>query len=194
MAALKILHRKGSFTDLIDKVREIECIRLSEQFFKERHAPSEEATLAPVSADFPMNERPYRGQSFSGPDMYQRGKSRSFPARQFSRPSGNQRFFSNGKSPYVQQGNQRLQSGTRCWRCTSVYHGPSTCHAIEKVCRNCGRQGHIRIACKTRIHAGAKREPEYGSTSSDTPPRKIAAIQKQEDDESTAQVSDEIEK
>lgn len=191
LAALKILHRKGSFTDLIDKVREIECIRLSESFFKERHDRKEQASMAPVSADFPRNDRQYARQSFSSPTFYQRGKSRGFPARPPFRSTGTQRFFSNRKSPYVQEGGQRFSSGTKCWRCTSVYHDPSVCHAIDKVCRNCGREGHIKVACKTRIHTGTKREHEYEATSSDAPPRKIAAIEKHEDDVTTEKVSDD---
>lgn len=165
-AALKMLHRKGSFTELIDKIREIECIRLSEKFFKERHEPSEQVNIAPVSADFPLNTQQYRRQYVNGPPFHQRGKSRSAPGRQVSHPS-NQRFIRNVKPPYTEPRNPR---GTRCWRCTNVYHDPSACHAIDKICHNCGREGHIRIACKTRVQVRTKREGEYEMPSLDVPP------------------------
>ncbi|XP_062550254.1 uncharacterized protein LOC134215005 [Armigeres subalbatus] len=188
-AALKILHRKGSFTDLIDKVREIECIRLSEQFFKERQEPKEPASIAPVSADFPHHAQQYRRQNFNASVLRQRGLTRGYPMRQTSR----RRVSNNIRTPFVHQGNQRAQ-GTRCWRCTSVFHDAAMCHAISKICRSCGRKGHIQIACESTYHTGTKRESEYDTATSEAPPRKIAAIQKEDcDDVPVEKVSDENE-
>ncbi|XP_062539181.1 uncharacterized protein LOC134207483 [Armigeres subalbatus] len=190
-AALKILNRKGSFTDLMDKVREIECIRLSEQFFKERYEPKEQVSVAPVSADFPLNTQQYHRSSINSPHFH-RGQTRGYPGRQYDRPRI-QRYFSNRRSPYA-QANNRAAYGTRCWRCTSEYHSPSACHAIDKVCRSCGREGHIQVACKSRIQTGTKREPEHGTSTPDAPPRKIAAVQKLENEVQPVEtVSDENE-
>lgn len=162
-AALKLLHRKGSFTELIDKVREIECIQLSEQFFKERHEPAEQVTIAPVSADFPLTGQQFRGQNYGRFGFRHRGYSR----RPYNR-SGNHRFL--GKQRPAQQA---------CWRCTSSTHEPSYCHAVDKVCRTCGQKGHIRVACRANVHTGTKREIEYDVSTPEEPVRKIAAIHNQ---------------
>lgn len=47
--ALKLLSRKGTFSELVDKVREIEAIRLNEEFFRMKHGEVEQATVARVA-------------------------------------------------------------------------------------------------------------------------------------------------
>lgn len=177
-AALKMLHRKGSFTELIDKVREIECIRLSEQFFKERHEPIEPANVAPVSADFPLMSQRYRRQNFNN-QVFSRRNVRGHPPRSYVRP-GTQRFFGHGRFQQTSAISQNSPQRYRCWRCTSMYHDPSDCHAIDKICRGCGRNGHIQIACKARTQPRLKRDSDYRAPSPEAPPCKIAVIQKQD--------------
>ncbi|XP_062540136.1 uncharacterized protein LOC134208055 [Armigeres subalbatus] len=59
VAALKMLSRKGTFAQLVDKVRELEAIRINEEFFKQNNKP-ETALVAAVTADYPLRDRlPY---------------------------------------------------------------------------------------------------------------------------------------
>lgn len=46
VAALKMMSRKGSLADLIDKVREIETIRLNEEYVSKKHAATEPITAS----------------------------------------------------------------------------------------------------------------------------------------------------
>nr|XP_029719431.1 uncharacterized protein LOC115261683 [Aedes albopictus] len=176
--ALKLLSRNGTFSDLVDKVREIEAIRLNEKFFSQKHGVKTEAIVAPVSADFPR--RPGGTQRYPGRAISQRGYrgnpvASRYPTYQgFSRPEV--------RSGFNQQRNFFTPQRNRCWRCTSVYHTPAKCHAINKDCRNCGRIGHIQVACplvSTDIPkpSAPVQEPDEGSSR-----ETIAAIEKREDE------------
>ncbi|XP_055605745.1 uncharacterized protein LOC129753919 [Uranotaenia lowii] len=57
VAALKIQNRGGTYTQLIDKVREIQSIRLNEEIFAASHRNTEPAVLAPVRAGPSMEHR-----------------------------------------------------------------------------------------------------------------------------------------
>ena len=184
--ALKLLSRNGTFSDLVDKVREIEAIRLNEKFFSQKHATKPEAVVAPVSADFPV--RPGGGQRYQVRGISQRGY-RGNPAA--SRHPSYQGFSRPGmRSGFNPQRNVPTPQRNRCWRCTSVYHIPARCHAITKDCRNCGRVGHIQVACPLVSsdipkNSSPVQEPDDGSTR-----KTIAVIEKREDDKTEVSESD----
>ncbi|XP_041774401.1 uncharacterized protein LOC121594793 [Anopheles merus] len=78
--------------------------------------------------------------------------------------------------------NADKNSGTRrpqCWRCTSFFHTPGNCHAIDKRCRRCQSMGHIERACNN--YAGTKRRPAEEEGPHHPKIRKIAAITNGED-------------
>ncbi|XP_062533274.1 uncharacterized protein LOC134202244 [Armigeres subalbatus] len=88
VAALKMVSRNGTFTNLVDKVREIQAIRMNEDFFAVKHRRSEStvevAILAPVKAEFrnpPSSRRIYE----------QRADNRYLPYNR-NYPRYNQRF------------------------------------------------------------------------------------------------------
>lgn len=76
------------------------------------------------------------------------------------------------------QGQSRMQGSQRntCWRCASIYHDPSVCPSLDKVCHNCNRRGHLARSCTvmSRLGVGQKR-PNDGSEEEEPKP-KIAAI------------------
>lgn len=176
--ALKLLSRKGTFTDLVDKIREIEAIRLNEQFFSQKHGSKNEAIVAPVRADFPM-----------------RGGYSRFPARASSQrgyrgnPTGIRGRGSSRGSIMKTFGPQRNTSHVnRCWRCNSVYHAPDRCHAINKDCRNCGRFGHIQMACPSPPGASSRKPATQESAESFQ--ETVAVVEKREDSAESTEVSE----
>lgn len=168
--ALKMLSRNQSFTDLIDKVREIEAIKLNEEFVRKKYQKAESNMVASVSASTTRSFRNPAGQL----------QQRSFqnygnrPLRgAFRAPRGRQSNV--GSGPYLHPSRE-----PKCWRCNSVYHDASVCSHQDKTCIFCGRRGHIRRACRSRAREmgtmQSTREP-VGST-----PPTIAAIDEANDD------------
>ncbi|XP_055551807.1 uncharacterized protein LOC129734100 [Wyeomyia smithii] len=143
--ALKLLSRKGTFTDLVDKVREIEAISLNEEFFKRKHVKTEEAVLARV-ANFPTEtnkQQTFRAQPFDRNGFNHR--FRPYRTGQVNDSKGQFRRSFHDRGAY----NRNNQRANRCWRCNSVYHLCQDCPSAEKVCHQCGRTGHIKRACNT---------------------------------------------
>lgn len=147
-AALKLLSRKGTFTDLVDQVREIEAIRLNEEYFIKKHGG--QATIARVAEG--DSRQGYRGRPRGlgrgrfGPQQNHRG--RAMQAQHYHRGGGMQ-----PRNPTYWRGS----SGSipeRCFRCLGVNHKPTDCWAADKFCDGCGVQGHLQRACKTFVREG----------------------------------------
>lgn len=142
-AALKMLNRKATFTDLVDKVRELEAIRLNKEFVCQRFKEKEPAILAPILTKRPVlkNERKLSNNK----QKYDvRPYQRSYGSRN---QQGNWRFSRNQNS-LNKFGAFR---GERCWRCNNFSHAPANCNAVDKECRNCGRVGHLQRACRSYV-------------------------------------------
>ncbi|XP_058827703.1 uncharacterized protein LOC131687634 [Topomyia yanbarensis] len=140
-AALRMLNKGGSITDLVDKVREIETIRLNEDYYKQKQIQSEPAVIAPIRTD----QRRYN-TTHNRFQPYQ-----LTPTRQSSR---NSRFAelagwrnTNRDVNYNRRG-MNYNRGEKCWRCGNVYHSSSECPAIDKPCRNCNKIGHFQRVCR----------------------------------------------
>lgn len=58
IVALKMLNRQGSFTELVDAVREIEAVKMNEEYYRMQHEKQEKkaVAVAAVSAAFPKAE------------------------------------------------------------------------------------------------------------------------------------------
>ncbi|XP_062565156.1 uncharacterized protein LOC134227584 [Armigeres subalbatus] len=174
--ALKMLSRKGSFTDLVDKVREIEAIRLNEEYVKQKIGNQSHALIAPITTG--TNHADNRQQQFRGKPYY-----RGFPLRRgnWRAPRGRQPYFTGGSRskesekrwPYGFEGSQ-AQEGERCWRCYSVFHSETNCKVKDKYCNRCGVMGHIQRACPKANYSSLKRS---GQEQTDAPPYKIAAVE-----------------
>lgn len=135
-AALKLLSRKGTLTDLVNEVREIEAIRLNEEYFNKKHGGLNQATIARVTDG--DNRQRFSGRQTS----YGRGRY------------GMQQPHRGGAAPARGQANWRGSSSSipeRCFRCNSLFHKPMDCFAVDKVCRNCGVTGHLQRACRTFV-------------------------------------------
>lgn len=188
VAALKMLSRKGTFSNLVDTVRELEAIRINEEFFRQKHQPT--ANIAAVSAAHPVYDRP----SFSRPGIrggrYQhissrRRDSRFNPSRG-TRPSANATH--NQRGPVGEFSRHQVD---RCWRCNSIYHRASECNAVDKVCMGCGRIGHILRACRSQSQPRVfQRQPEQNPGIPDAKPETIAAVEKVEDNVDQTEVSE----
>lgn len=167
--ALKMLSRKGSFTDLVDKVREIEAIRLNEEFVMRKRGNSNASLVAAVTAPYPRNMN--RQQRF--PERYSERGGPYQRTNHFSRQGWR---APRGRYP---RGSDISRSSTtvKCWRCNTIYHSADDCNCKDKVCNNCGKIGHIRRACKSLSGQIPKRV--VAEAMQDTP-KEIAAIEKME--------------
>lgn len=155
--ALKMLSKKGTFTDLVDKIREIESIRLNEEYVMRKRGRPDQALVATINT-------PSHRQRFQ--DRFQPGQASMASANNSFRYQ--QRFGDRNQTRYhpYQRGMQSARGrwqpprgdqfrdgrsgpmSVRCWRCESVFHSPNNCTAKGKVCLQCGQLGHIRRACK----------------------------------------------
>lgn len=136
-AALKLLSRKGTFTDLVDEVREIEAIRLNEEYFNMKHG-----SQTPVATIARVTGGEYRQQYRGRPAGVARGR---YAAQQIHRDGAMQaRNLTNwrGSTSSIPE---------RCFRCNSLFHKANNCFAADKICRNCGVKGHLQRACRTFV-------------------------------------------
>lgn len=69
-----------------------------------------------------------------------------------------------------------------CHRCTSRFHVPDNCHAMDKVCRNCNTVGHIERACTEMPVPIAPKRRMSEERESSTKPKKIATVTKEEEE------------
>lgn len=191
--ALKMLSRKGTFIDLVDKVREIETIRLNEEYVMQRHRDQEQALIAPVQS-FPSwdvsRQRRYPNSFGSRGGVYQRGSYRgnSTRGRQMYRGGFFNAHMNNGRgfqSRMNRGGRPEVPTVESCWRCGGVYHSPNDCNSKEKTCNRCGQVGHIQRVC----YGSLKRA---GGEVSTVPPSKIAAVETQGKSEEVPMTQDSV--
>lgn len=195
-AALKMLSRKGSLSELIDKVREIEAIRLNEEYVMQKRGNIESSQIAAVQSTGPWavnhQQRYYNPPGYGYQQEQSQRSGRSYPR---GNPYQRGQYYPRGNSilrgqpnsrrgwqssrygaPYRQPGNKVEAQEPRkdcCWRCGSQYHSPDECRSIDKICDKCGRRGHIQRAC---VEGGKRLATER----LDTTPRKIATVEKEE--------------
>lgn len=174
-AALKMLSRKKCFTDLVDKVREIEAIKLNEDYITRNNRNSEQ--YEPVRATTRnFEQRQMFNEPYGVRSSYNRGGSRG------------SRRAPRGRWPLEHFGPMRTVHREKCWRCNSMYHTAFNCSTINKCCDRCGRIGHIKRACRSRepIQDSSRDEAAGGSSNN------IAMIEKKEETvEGAETVSDE---
>ncbi|XP_029736165.2 uncharacterized protein LOC115270950 [Aedes albopictus] len=179
-AALRILNKGGSITDLVDKVREIETIRLNEEYYRQKHIQSEPAVIAPIRADYPRNQaargrfHPYQ----SAPAFNSRGKSRF---GEFASQRNTRRDTPGHRGT-------NYDRGERCWRCGNVYHLPSECPAIDKICRNCSKVGHFQRVCRAPFRPAVMNE--FKSEIPEASIKKVAAVEEMDVEPKPENVSD----
>lgn len=130
--------KEGSMKDLIDLVRDRELEKANEDEFQRSHTHKEMKTIAAFSQY--TNEAPnqFRGNWHQNSEHWRYGVR----GRQ-----GSNRGRGRGMSNRGSLNNRSSGSVGNCWRCGSVYHQPSNCPVIQKVCRNCGGLGHIARVC-----------------------------------------------
>lgn len=78
-----------------------------------------------------------------------------------------------------------------CWRCASIYHDPSACPSIDKVCHNCKRRGHLARTCSSQPQFGVGQKRALNDRDDEEPKPKIAAIT-QSGEEDTNKVQDNV--
>ncbi|XP_053681810.1 uncharacterized protein LOC128732562 [Sabethes cyaneus] len=150
--AYRVLTDGGSLNELLDQVRIRQVELENEDDYRRLHHPRVE-TIAAVSRQSRDHAQSRRSQ-YQTPYQYKG-----------NRGSGRGGFLRVTK-------NQRINKS--CWRCLSTYHTPADCFHADKICRSCGRRGHIERACSTKV----KQELEKRRCTEDEaePPSKIAAI------------------
>lgn len=76
------------------------------------------------------------------------------------------------------RGHAQSQGSSRnaCWRCASMYHEPSACPNLDKVCHNCKRRGHLARSCSNVPKFGAGQKRAAIEQGEGEPRPKIAAI------------------
>lgn len=177
--ALKMLSRKCTFIDLVDKVREIETIRLNEEYVMRRNGNSNPALVAPVnsvSSWDPSRQQRY-SNNFAPRGARGRGFQRGNTGSRGTWRSNRGRPAYSGGYPQSQPSRSGPSRGERCWRCGGVYHDADDCNCIDKICDKCGEVGHIKRVC---TNPGTRKRPT--SDTSDGVPGKIAAVEKPEEE------------
>nr|XP_029713492.1 uncharacterized protein LOC115257730 [Aedes albopictus] len=188
--ALKMLSKRGSFTDLVDKVREIESIRLNEEYVMRKRGRTDQASVAAVSS--PFHDRPgFQDRYVQNQPRVAAGnvpfrRQQRFMDRYQSRPHPYQRGAQNSRGGWrASRGGQQYRAGRsfpKCWRCENFSHSPEECTAKERVCNFCGELGHIRRACQARF---VKTESQSFGRSPvkvlDDSSKRVAALEKLED-------------
>ncbi|XP_021695268.1 uncharacterized protein LOC110675181 [Aedes aegypti] len=173
-----MLSRNQNFTDLVDKVREIEAIKLNEDFVRKKYEKSEQALVATVGASFPKG--PSRKFDYKPQRVSQNYGGRSFRGGFRAQRTG--QIYA-GSSPSF-----RSTRGEKCWRCHSPYHGGNDCSHKDKRCNYCGILGHIQRACRSHRHmSGIKRPTDLMEDAPQS--RKIAAIEEVKDDAESDQTT-----
>lgn len=185
--ALKMLSRKGTFIDLVDKVREIETIRLNEEYVMRRHGSAEPTLVAPVQSSWNAS----RPQRYSGNFIPRGGFQRGNIVRRGTwRGNRIRQSYSGGSNGGTNYQTQQTRSGPprggRCWRCGGVYHAAEYCSTKDKICNRCGRLGHIERVCSESV-----KRPSNEVL--DATPGKIAAVEKSEEEPKDKDPVSEIE-
>lgn len=139
-AALKLLSRKGTFTDLVDQVREIEAIRLNEDYFKMKHSGQQQVTIAMVAEGEARQWNSGRSPA-TGRKKYDINHT-----HRVGTPQDRNSTYWRGSSSAVPE---------RCFRCNSLFHKSVNCYAVDKICRNCGMKGHLQRACRSFVREKA---------------------------------------
>lgn len=158
---------QGDMNSLIALVRDREMEIFNKQEYQKLNRPS----CSPIAAVMDQTES--------------RTPSRRGFGSRFSSTQRGRGTFRRGHAQY--QGTSR----SACWRCASLYHEPSACPNIDKVCHNCKRRGHLARSCASvpKFAPGQKRSAiEPGE---DEPRPKVAAI-KQNGEENFEKVADNL--
>lgn len=163
-AGRKVSRKGGTLVDLMDKIRAYEIEQLNEAIFAKTHLPNQ-PNIAAVS----------HGSQYGGAHQF---RGQPFVENRFGMKFGGER----GRSTFKRRGNDNNQR-VQCWRCTSYYHSPSTCHALEKVCRKCHAKGHIERACRENPRAFPLKRRASEEDATAPKPKRVAAVQRETEDE-----------
>lgn len=177
-AGRKILRKGGSLVDLLEKVRALEMEHLNEEMFAKSHR-STQAEVAAVTYGGPRNPQSINhGVGF--PRYHQNMQPRF---------SGNARGNGRGRGFGRREFTRNVTSRVECWRCLSRQHQASTCHAVDKICRNCQIKGHIERAWHHKPMQRSIKRRNSNADEDATYPKKIAIVKKDEEDASEETVS-----
>ncbi|XP_055585407.1 uncharacterized protein LOC129738246 [Uranotaenia lowii] len=201
--AMKMMSCKGTFSQVVDKVKEIETIRMNEEFFQQKLPPKEPAMLARVdytgSSERGAPKRPWsQGNSrFDSGVMnpWKEAQNRYSSAGGMRNRFQNNRSTTGSSSPWKNSPNAKALStrggfgnrssslrggsGTnenKCVHCHSVFHKSSDCFAKEYQCKNCDEFGHIIRACPHPPMKRRRMEQRFKG-----PSASISAVEKSED-------------
>ncbi|XP_058834714.1 uncharacterized protein LOC131691950 [Topomyia yanbarensis] len=135
-AGRKVMRKGGSITELLDKVRSAEIERQSKEIYAKNH----QQPAAEIAATSYATSHPFHGYGHGSNFQSEGG---------FQRPRGG--FQSRTRGAYVNAAGEGYRKRVPCWRCSSNFHRPHNCHAIDKVCRNCEVKGRIARACRKTL-------------------------------------------
>lgn len=178
IAGRKILRKNGSISDLLDRVRTYEMDMMNERLFAKNHpGPSTMGSVAAVSYGF-HSKTETKPRRMTGRESTRNWNVTS--ASYHQRYWGPQQNLSMFKGKFSRLGNETNSTRVerrQCWRCTSNFHRPENCRALDKRCHKCNIKGHIERACKSNTNINVKRrsEEEVGMNQANKF-RKIAAV------------------
>ncbi|XP_062542435.1 uncharacterized protein LOC134210402 [Armigeres subalbatus] len=70
----------------------------------------------------------------------------------------------------------------QCWRCLSKQHHPSQCHAMDKICHNCGQKGHLVRVCRMKPVSHPMKRRNSNDDRNVAHAKKVALVAKDEED------------
>lgn len=164
----KVLRKGGTLVILLDKIRVQEVERINEEIYLKNHQVRQ-VEVAAVSYGQTVKE-------------YGKPSNRFMNATDQRTPGTWQSF--RGRGGFSRQGTMRNTNRTRgaCWRCTSRYHSATECFAMQKVCHNCNKKGHLERACQLPVLAKDNSRSKNQEIDDEVPSkvRKIAVVTKNE--------------
>nr|XP_049466015.1 uncharacterized protein LOC120959774 isoform X1 [Anopheles coluzzii] len=135
-AGRKVLRKGGTLAALVDKIRGYEVDKTNEEIFKRTHQPASDFRIAAVARSG------VESNSAAGSGTEPRGRNFDYQGQ------SSWRNFGNPSNKYGRNNSRYENKFVPCWRCSSIFHVPSKCHAANKICRNCKKTGHIERACR----------------------------------------------
>ena len=134
---------------------------MNERLFAKNHlGPSTMGSVAVVSYEF-HSKTEAKPRRMTGRETTRNWNDASASYHQkYWGPQLNRSMFKGKFSRLGNETNSTRVERQQCWSCTSNFHRPENCHALDKRWHKCNIKGHIKRACKSNTNNNVKHRSE----------------------------------